>query len=75
MLLYDSPFKNLWGYHKTVLQGFSYCWLLLPFRERNKYFFTVKLKPYTLPVIALYLQIFNAQNYTLLKISQPRVYS
>lgn len=38
-------------------------------------FFTVKLKPYTLPVIALYLQIFNAQNYTLLKISQPRVYS
>ena len=35
----------------------------------------VKLKPYTLPVIALYLQIFNTQNYTLFKISQPRVYS
>ena len=37
-------------------------------------FFMVKLKPYTMPVIALYLQIFNTQNYTLFKISQPRVY-
>ena len=39
--------------------------ILLSFRERNNYLFMVKLKPYTLPVIALYLQIFNTQNYTL----------
>ena len=43
---------------------FSFCWLVLPFRERNN-FIRLSLKH----IIVLYLQIFNTQNYIFFKIS------